>query len=55
MYGLFFVLYLTGVWTPTLIGIALMFGIGNAFDAVVSGVAYWYFWKKRKIKISNVD
>ena len=54
-YGLFFVLYLTGVWTPTLIGIALMFGIGNAFDAVVSGTAYWYFLKKRKIKISNID
>ena len=45
-YGLFFILYLTGVWTPTLIGIALMFGIRNAF---------WYFLKKRKIKISNVD
>lgn len=54
-YGLFFVLYLTGVWTPTLIGIALMFGIGNAFDTVVSGAAYWYFLNKRKIKISNVD
>ena len=54
-YGLFFVLYLTGVWTPTLIGIALMFGIGNAFDAIVSGAAYWYFLKKQKIKISNID
>lgn len=54
-YGLFFVLYLVGVWTPTLLGIALMFGIGNAFDAIVSGAAYWYFLKKRKIKISNID
>ena len=45
-YGTFFVLYLTGVWTPTLLGIALMFGIGNAFDSVVSGVAYWWFLKK---------
>ena len=54
-YGLFFVLYLTGVWTPTLIGIALMFGIGNAFDAIVSGAAYWYFLKKRKIKIFDID
>ena len=50
-YGLFFVLYLTGVWTPTLLGIALMFGIGNAFDSVVSGVAYWWFLKKEKIMI----
>ena len=50
-YGTFFVLYLTGVWTPTLLGIALMFGVGNAFDSVVSGVAYWWFLKKEKIKI----
>ena len=42
-YGLFFVLYLTGVWTPTLIGIALMFGGGNAFDSVVSYLAYRHF------------
>ena len=39
-YGLFFVLFLTGVWTPTLIGIALMFGGGNAFDSVVSYLVY---------------
>ena len=44
-YGIFFVLYLTGVWTPTLLGIALMFGCGNAFDAVVSGIAYLHFRK----------
>ena len=50
-YGTFFVLYLTGVWTPTLIGIALMFGIGNAFDSVVSGIAYAYFLKKNKYNI----
>lgn len=45
-YGVCFVLYLTGVFEPTLIGIALMFGIGNAFDSVVSGIAYWYLMKK---------
>ena len=53
-YGLFFVLYLTGVWEPTLIGIALMFGIGNAFDSVVSGIAYAYFLKKNKYNILSV-
>ena len=26
-YGTYFILYLTGVWTPTLIGIAMMFGL----------------------------
>ncbi len=45
-YGVFFVLYLAGIWTPTLIGIALMFGGGNAFDSVVSFLAYSWFWKK---------
>ncbi|MBR5942783.1 MAG: multidrug transporter [Clostridia bacterium] len=54
-YGLFFVLYLTGVWEPTLIGIALMFGLGNAFDSVVSGVAYAYFLKKNKYNILSVE
>ena len=44
-YGLFFILYMTGVWTPTLIGIALMFGGGNAFDSVVSYLAYRYYRK----------
>ena len=42
-YGIFFVLYLAGVWTPTLIGIALMFGGGNAFDSVVSFLVYRRF------------
>ena len=46
---------LTGVWTPTLIGIALMFGIGNAFDSVVSAVAYGYFLKKNKYNILRVE
>ncbi len=47
-YGIFFVLYLTGVWTPTLIGIALMFGGGNAFDSVVSWLAYRHFRKAER-------
>lgn len=42
-YGTFFILYLCGVWKPTLIGIALMFGCGNAFDSVVSYIAYRHF------------
>jgi hypothetical protein len=47
-YGIFFVLYLTGSWTPTLIGIALMFGGGNAFDSVVSWLAYRHFRKAER-------
>ena len=54
-YGGAFVLYLFGVWEPTLIGIALLFGIGNAFDSIVSLIAYVYLLKKKKINISDVD
>ena len=46
-YGIAFVLYLTGIWTPSLMGIALLFGIGNAFDACVSFGAYRYLLRKR--------
>ena len=48
-YGIFFVLYLKGIWVPTLTGIALMFGGGNAFDSVVSGIAYYVFRKRQAI------
>jgi len=54
-YGTFFVLYLNGVWTPTLTGIALMFGFGIVFDSIVSGLAYRYFLKKNTINILNVE
>ena len=53
-YGGAFILYVMGVWTPTLTGIALLFGIGVAFDSVVSLCAYIYLLKKRKINILRV-
>lgn len=54
-YGGAFILYLCGAWQPTLIGIALLFGIGNAFDAIVSLVAYVFLLKKKKINVLDVD
>ena len=48
-YGIAFVLYITGVWTPSLIGIALLFGIGNAFDSIVSLGAFLFLLKKEKL------
>ena len=54
-YGGAFILYLCGVWQPTLIGIALLFGIGNAFDSIVSLVAYVFLLKKKKINILDVE
>lgn len=50
-YGIAFTLYLTGVWEPSLLNIALLFGIGNAFDSVVSLFAFAYLLKKEKINI----
>ncbi|MDD6654559.1 MAG: hypothetical protein PUE59_06020 [Treponema sp.] len=54
-YGVAFILYLADVWRPTLIGIALLFGIGNAFDSIVSGGAYAFLLKKKKINILEVE
>ena len=54
-YGIAFILYATNVWTPTLTCIALLFGIGNAFDSVVSLVAYAFLLRKEKINILKVE
>jgi hypothetical protein len=54
-YGIAFILYATGVWVPTLTGIALLFGIGNAFDSIVSLVAYAFLLKKEKINILKTE
>ena len=54
-YGIAFILYATNIWSPSLIGIALLFGIGNAFDSIVSLIAYRYLLKKEKINILDVN
>lgn len=54
-YGTAFILWKCGVWTPSLIGIALLFGIGNAFDTVVSLGAYWFLLKRQGINILDVE
>lgn len=54
-YGIAFILYITGVWQPTLIGIALLFGIGNAFDTIVSLGAYWFLLRRNQINILDVE
>ena len=47
-YGICFVLFVMNIFKPTLIGIALMFGIGNAFDSLVSLIAYLFLRKRMK-------
>ena len=54
-YGTAYILYRVGIWIPTLTGIALLFGIGNAFDSIVSGGAYAFLLKKKKINILEVE
>lgn len=54
-YGIAFGLYQTGVWKPSLINIALLFGIGMAFDSLVSLAAYIFLLKKYKINILEVE
>ena len=53
-YGTAFVLYLAGIWTPSLMGIGLLFGIGNAFDSIVSGGTFIYLLKKKRINILDI-
>ena len=54
-YGICFILYISKLWTPSLISIALMFGIGNAFDSIVSFFAYRYLLKRKNINILNIN
>lgn len=54
-YGAAFILYIKGIWIPTLTGIALLFGIGNAFDSIVSLVAYRYLLRKQQWNLLNVE
>ena len=48
-YGAAFILYLADIWMPTLNGIALLFGLGIAFDSVVSLCAYLHLRKKQEL------
>ncbi len=50
-YGIMFILYLTGVFVPTLLGIALMFGIGMTLDFIPTLVLYIMILKKENIKL----
>lgn len=50
-YGIAFILYKCNIWTPSLVSIALLFGIGMAFDFVVSLFAYLFLLRKYKISI----
>lgn len=48
-YGIAFILYLKGYFTPSLKGIALLFGYGLIFDFIVSFISYYILRKKEKV------
>lgn len=50
-YGVLFVLYLTGIFVPSLLGICLMFGIGMALDFIPALFLYLRVLKKEGLKI----
>ncbi|MDD3085198.1 MAG: multidrug transporter [Candidatus ainarchaeum sp.] len=50
-YGTAFILYITGIYVPTLTAIALMFAIGTALDSILTYGMFWWYLKKRNIKI----
>jgi len=54
-YGGAFILYVSGIWTPTLTGIALLFGIGTAFDGLVSFGAYIHLLRKKGVSLFDSD
>lgn len=53
VYGVAFVLYLSGVFVPTLTSIALLFGFGILFDMIPTVWLYRYLLKKENLKIFN--
>jgi hypothetical protein len=50
-YGIIFILYVKGVFVPSLIGISLMFGIGMLLDFIPTMLLYVYMLKKEKLNI----
>jgi len=51
-YGTFFILYINGIYKPTLELIALMFAGGIAFDSLLTyGMFYWML-KRRSLKVT---
>ena len=50
-YGTLFFLYLFGIYTPTLNLIVIMFGIGIAFDSLLTFAMFFWMLKRRKINL----
>ena len=54
-YVTMFILWKTGVWIPTLTGIALMFGIGMTIDLIPTFACYLYLLRKEQVRPSMIE
>jgi Na+-driven multidrug efflux pump len=52
-YGGAFILYITGIYVPTLTSIALMFALGTGVDSVLTFGIYKFMLKKHGLSIKN--
>lgn len=50
-YGILFILYLLGIFSPNITGICLMFGFGIALDFIPTFIQYRRFLRKNNLKI----
>lgn len=50
-YGIMFILYISGVFIPSLVSISIMFGVGMALDFIPTMVLYIRLLKKKGIKV----
>ena len=50
-YGTLYILYQIGIYRPTIIQIALMFGVGMALDSLLT---FYLYWKRFRIKMLRI-
>ena len=53
-YGIAFILYVNGVFIPTLLSISLLFGLGLVMDFIPTVILYFVMLKKLNIKIKDI-
>ncbi len=54
-YGIAFILYLRGIFVPSLVSISMMFGIGMTLDFIPTAILYFRLLKKMNMKIFVIE
>ena len=52
-YGTAFIVYKMGIWRPTLTSIAVLFGLGNIFDSIVTWILFMHYMSSDNRKESK--